>query len=99
MFNNRGSKFFFFFFFFSLEIGALLATFGQQMVFCIEDLQHRRTVLRGGGGAGWRDFLVWSVFDGGRNGLWVVLTACLMAVLLVFLEPVAVICAGIVEGS
>jgi hypothetical protein len=35
-----------------LEIGALLANFGQQMVFCIEDLQHRRTgVRRGGGGA------------------------------------------------
>ncbi|EFX68445.1 hypothetical protein DAPPUDRAFT_114568, partial [Daphnia pulex] len=41
-----------------------------QIVFCIEELQHRRTVRRNGGGARWRVFLAWSVFDEGRHGLW-----------------------------
>jgi hypothetical protein len=37
-----------FYLFIYLEKGALLAPFEQQMVFYIEDLQHRQTVRRGG---------------------------------------------------
>jgi hypothetical protein len=46
-----------------LQIGALLATLGQQMVFCIEDLQHQRTVRRDGGGPRWRVFFWLALFS------------------------------------
>lgn len=59
-----------------LEIGALLATLGQQMifcallttlgqqmVFCIEDLQHQRTVRQDGVCPRWRVFFWLALFS------------------------------------